>query len=139
MADLTLDEVFKQAIVEHFFGEPLPHLVPGADGQMLPIMTRPNPMRVLVDQIVARNQEDLIKRVFERIDIDDLADKLAEKLTARFAGELDMANTMKSTWNPYHPSTWMKDVDDMAKRIVAAELADKMMATLEPTPEESTA
>lgn len=139
MADLTLDEVFKQAIIEHFFGEPLPQLVPGADGQMLSITSRPNPMRVLVDHIVARNQEDLIKRVFERLDIDDLADKLAEKLSARFAGELDMANRTSSTWNPYRPTTWMKDVDDMAKRIVAAELADRMMASLEPTPEESTA
>lgn len=131
--NFSFDDAMKRAIVEYFFADPLPLVVPsGPDGQMITVNQRPSPLRQLVEQIIARNQQEILKLVFAKIDLDVLADKLAEKLTARFDAELDMANRVSSTWNPYRPSAWMQDVDDIAKRVVAAELADRMMKTMEP-------
>jgi|SRR5882757_2324991 len=131
--NFSFDDAMQRAIIEYFFADPLPQLVPsGPDGQTITVNPRPSPLRQLVEQIIARNGQEMVQRVFDKIDLDVLADKLAEKLAARFEAELDMANRVSSTWNPYRPSAWMQDVDDIAKRVVAAELADRMMKTMEP-------
>lgn len=129
--NFTFDDAMRSAIIQYFFEDPPVQYIPGADGQMLPITNRPSPLRKLADEIIRANQVELIQRVVDKIDIDQLADLLAEKITTAFEREMKDALSNRSTWNAYHAPTWWREVNDTAKRLVSAELADRMMKTMD--------
>jgi hypothetical protein len=132
MTGLSLDAAFKQAVIDQFFTSSAPLIEAGPDGHTHVTYPQQSPMQKLVSDVIARNGAEVMNKIFERLDVDDLADRLVVKIREMFIAEEE--RRMKggfSSWNRYEEPAWLKEVNQIAKQLVAAEIAERTLRTLE--------
>jgi hypothetical protein len=136
MSGLTLDDVFKQALIDHFFMTPAPIVQAGPDGHMHAVTPTYTPMQNLVREIVSHNQEEVLQRVLQRLDLDDLADRLATKISERFEQLMSDA-TSRGYYRHSEMPRWFTEIENTAKQLVAAELADRVLKDMDAAKEKT--